>query len=124
MVTGKQNIAYSRSYKGFNKYNNNPKKGIKLKRDKLVKILCCFVLLFKVAMAIGVIGHYNQITEMNREVVQHERKLAELKQEQEHLKLEIASLTTLKRIESIAVNELGMYHPWEEKEPGLVATTH
>lgn len=123
MVLANQNIASKRNYKGFSNYNN-PKKGIKIKKDKIAKMLCCLVLMFQVAVAIGVVSHYNQITEMNREIVQYERKLVELKQEQEHLQLEIASLSTLKRIENIAVNELGMYHPWEEREPGLVATTH
>ncbi len=109
-------------YRNYERYNKKSEKRIKLKKNKLIKIFSCFFVLFHAAAAILLINHYNQVTKLNREVIHYEQKLGEFQEEQEHLKIEIANLRTLERIESIATNELGMNYPNEDKRPGLVAT--
>ncbi len=86
--------------------------------------MCCLFLLIIVFNAIQVVSHYNNINHISREIVSHETQLNELIDQKAHLKLQIASLRTLKRIEDIAVNELGMIYPREGIPSKLVATTN
>ncbi len=111
--------SYERNYERHNKKNVNR---FKLKKDRLVKIFGCIFVLIHAAVAILLVNHYNQITQLNKEIIYYEQKLGELHVKQDHLKIEIANLKTLERIEGIAINELGMYYPNEDKRPELVAT--
>ncbi len=114
----------SQNYWRYEDINNRPKRKIKLKKSRITKILCCLFLLISVLNAIFLISHYNKINHISREIVRYETQLKGLHEEQAHLKLQIAGLRTLKRIESIAVNELGMIYPREGHPNKLVATTN
>lgn len=86
--------------------------------------MCCLFLLVMFLSAIQLVSHYNKINHISREIVRHERQLNEFHDKKAHLKLQIANLRTLKRIEDIAVNELGMIYPREDIPTKLVATTN
>lgn len=56
-----------------------------------------------------------RLVELNLQVSDASRKLKNLEQEQRQLQLEVASLKTPARIETIAKRELGMVVPGEEQ---------
>lgn len=95
--------------------------GARPKEEKVFKLTCFFSVIFLMALAISLVGHYNMIIKANEEIVRYERELKELQQEQETIRIEIARLSTLRRVESIAMNELDMCYPNEGKKPDLVA---
>ncbi|MCR3923296.1 MAG: cell division protein FtsL [Firmicutes bacterium] len=73
-----------------------------------------------VVMAIAVISHYAYVVNVTRQVELATVKLDALQEEGKHLKLEIASLRTLGRLEEKAY-EIGMQYPGREQMVILTA---
>lgn len=65
-------------------------------------------------MAIAVISHFTQVVEAARQVELARSELQTLQEEGKHLKLSIASLNSLERLENEAY-ELGMQYPGREQ---------
>ncbi|UNC92880.1 cell division protein FtsL [Candidatus Contubernalis alkaliaceticus] len=122
LVAKQRQFQYQTDYKGQQDYQ--PQSKIKLKNNKLLKIFCFLSLFILLGMAITLVSHYNRVIAINNQIIQHERQLNALNEEQESLKIQIAQLSTLRRIEDIAINEIGMYYPQEGSEKSLVATTN
>lgn len=123
MIVAKQRqFSYQTGY--GRQQDDEPKERVKLKKSRLIKLSCFLSLFICLGMAIGLVSHYNQVIETNKQVIQHERHLNALYEEKEHLTLQIAQLSALKRIETFAMNEIGMYYPRESRGNSLVATTN
>ena len=123
MIVAKQRqFSYQSGYARQQAYQ--PRERIKLKKSRLIKISCFLSLFICLGMAIALVSHYNRIIAANKQVIQHERHLSALYEEKEHISLQIARLSALKRIETIAIDEIGMYYPREGREKSLVATTN
>ncbi len=123
MIVAKQRqFSYQSGYARQQTYQ--PRERIKLKKSRLIKISCFLSLFICLGMAIALVSHYNRIIAANKQVIQHERHLNTLYEEKEHISIQIAQLSALKRIETIAINEIGMYYPREGREKSLVATTN
>ena len=124
IVVKQRQFSYQTGYKNQQDYQPQSQGKMKLKKSRLLKIFCFLSLFILLGMAITLVGHYNRVIAVNNQIIQHERQLNALNEEQEHLKLQIAQLSTLKRIETIAINEIGMYYPREGREKSLFATTN
>ncbi|HHY38847.1 MAG TPA: hypothetical protein GX507_07990, partial [Clostridia bacterium] len=68
-------------------------------------IICVAIL---VALALALTARYAAIAKINFEISQLDKDLAELRAENERLEIQISRLSSLKRIEEIATNRLGM----------------
>lgn len=64
-----------------------------------------------VIMALVVVYRYGQINEINMQVNEQTRVRDALLGEQRHLKITLSSLSSLARIEQVAIEELGMKYP-------------
>lgn len=73
-------------------------------------IICVAIL---VALALALTARYAAIAKINFEISQLDKELAELRAENERLEIQISRLSSLKRIEEIATNRLGMKKPQE-----------
>lgn len=73
-------------------------------------ILCVAIL---VALALALTARYAAIAKINFEISRLDKDLAELRAENERLEIQISRLTSLERIEEIAMNKLGMKKPQE-----------
>ncbi|MDO9573940.1 MAG: cell division protein FtsL [Candidatus Contubernalis sp.] len=125
MIVAKQRqFSYQTGYKNQQDYQPQGQGKIKLKRSRSLKISCFLSLFILLGMAITLVGHYNRVIAVNNQIIQHERQLNALNEEQDHLRIQIAQLSTLKRIENIAINEIGMYYPQDDSQKSLVATTN
>ncbi len=86
------------------------------KRTSLVtKYAQVALVMFLAALAVSVIAHYTIIVGVSYQAGRLQREYSSLKEEQHHLKLDIARLTSLERIEAIAKNELGLVYPDAEQ---------
>lgn len=74
-----------------------------------VKRFCAGFLVL--ALALLVVFRYGQISQINMDINQGTKDLNVLVDEQRHLKIKIAELTGLERLEQIALGELGMHYP-------------
>ncbi len=123
MIVAKQRqFSYQTGY--GRQQEKQPKERIKLKKTRIFKISCFLLLFLCLGMAIALVSHYNHVIAVNKQILQHERQLNALYEEREQLTLQIAQLSALKRIEAIAINEIGMNYPREGREKSLVATTN
>ena len=66
------------------------------------------------SVAVSVVAHYSVLVGISYQTTRLQRQIAALKSQQYHLQLETARLSSLDRIEAIALNELGLVYP----EPG------
>jgi len=67
--------------------------------------------LLVIALALLVIYRYGQISQLNMEINRDNSTLNALTDEHRHLKISIAQLTALDRLEQLAMGELGMQYP-------------
>lgn len=67
--------------------------------------------LFVLALALIVIYRYGQISKLNIDINRDTGVLNALTDEQRHLKIKIAELTGLERLEKVALDELGLRYP-------------
>ena len=78
-------------------------------------LLLCVLIFLLIAVSIGLIAQYSRVIAVNYQVQQVDREISQLQEEKERLALEVRSLSSLERIETIAVNELGLQYP-EQKQ--------
>lgn len=83
------------------------------KLDVFKYLMICMILLTIVSV-FHVWSRY-KLVDLNLQISEASRLLKETEQEQKRLKLEVASLRTPARIESIAKSELGMALPTEQQ---------
>ena len=79
-------------------------------RLDMFKFLMVCMILFTIVSVFHVWSRF-KLVDLNLQISDSSRQLKETEQEQKRLKLEIASLRTPSRIESIAKGELGMALP-------------
>lgn len=74
-------------------------------------VLFCALMLLMIITGVGLIGMYGKVVAVNYQVEQSNRELAKLVEENEYLSIEVKKLSSLERIENIAINELGLQYP-------------
>jgi cell division protein FtsL len=79
-------------------------------RGALDTIICASLL---VLLALALTARYAAITRASFEISKLDRELSSVRAENERLQIQIARLTSLERIEEIAMNRLGMEKPGE-----------
>lgn len=83
-------------------------KRIHVSRENL--FLCGLILLL-ILVSAGLIAQYGRVVAANFQVQQVRREISRLQEERDHLFLEVRRLSSLERIEAIALNELGLQYP-------------
>lgn len=78
----------------------------------LRKVLAGFLVL---VLALVVIFRYGQISQINMEINRDTRILNALTDEQRHLNIKIAELTSFERLEQVALGKLGLHYPHSEQ---------
>lgn len=78
-------------------------------------LLLCGLILLLIAVSIGLIAQYSQVVALNYQIQQVDRQVAQLHKENERLTLDVRRMSSLERLESIAVHELGLQYP-EQKQ--------
>jgi len=73
------------------------------------------LILCLVAISVAFISNYSSVVAVQYEIQQVEREISQLKEKNAQLQAEAKKLGSLKRIEAIALNEIGLQYP-EEKE--------
>ncbi len=117
----KQKISYnpqhkpvhSRTARAQEKISSSPQQ--RLAGHPGESLLLCVLIFLLVTVSIGLIAQYSRVIAVNYQLQQVNRDIAQLQEEKEHLAIEVRSLSSLERIESIAVNELGLQYP-EQKQ--------
>ncbi len=69
------------------------------------------LILLLVITGVGLIGMHGRVVAINYQVEQTNREISHLLAEQESLKIEARKLSSLERIENIALTELGLQYP-------------
>jgi cell division protein FtsL len=88
--------------------------GLSFQRLDMFRFLMVCMVLLTVVSVFHVWSRFKLI-DLNLEISDLNRQLKEAEQEQKRLKLEVASLKTPSRIETIAKEELGMALPTEQQ---------
>ncbi len=88
--------------------------GLSLQRLDMFRFVMIGMVLLTVVSVFHVWSRY-KLVDLNLELADMNRQLKEAEQEQKRLKLEVASLRTPSRIETIATDELGMALPTEQQ---------
>jgi len=81
-------------------------------------MLLCGLLLCLIIISVGIISQYGRIVAGNYQLQQMRREITLLQEEREYLRIEVKRLSSLERIETIAINELGLQYP--EKRQWLI----
>jgi len=87
---------------------------LSLQRLDMFKFLMICMFLLTIVAVFHVWSRFKLI-DLNLQIAESNRQLKDAEQEQKRLELEVASLRTPSRIESIAKNELGMALPTEQQ---------
>jgi len=77
-------------------------------QEKLILVGCIFL---AVITGLMLAATHAQITDRNANIIQVKQEISDLQNANERLKLEIARLKSLDRIENIAMTQLGMVEP-------------
>ena len=88
--------------------------GLSIQRLDMFKSLMVGMVLLTIVSVFHVWSRFKLI-DLNLEIAEISRQLKEAEQEQKRLKLEVASLRTPSRIETITKDELGMALPTEQQ---------
>jgi cell division protein FtsL len=88
-------------------FSARPKR-ISLPRES--KLLCC-LLLCLIIISVGIISQYGRTVAGNFQLQKMRAELLLLQEERESLRIEVKRLSSLERIETIAINELGLQYP-------------
>ena len=88
--------------------------GLSLQRLDMFRFLMICMVLLTVVSVFHVWSRF-KLVDLNLQIADANRQLKEAEQEQKRLKLEVASLRTPGRIETIAKDELGMALPTEQQ---------
>jgi len=87
-------------------------------RSNWGSLFLCGILLCLVMTSVGLIAQYGRLVAGSYHVQQMQREIYQLQEERDHLLIEVKRLSSLERIEEIAVNELGLQYP--EKRQWLI----
>ncbi|MGF7185072.1 cell division protein FtsL [Desulfitispora alkaliphila] len=104
------------SFRKKKRYQQSNKKG-----TTKLRALTIFLVLLGFAVGIGLTAQYAKITSAGYEVLKLKDEIAQLETSNQRLHLQIAQLQSLERVESIAVNELGMV-PADRKDYKFLAS--
>ena len=74
------------------------------------KLFCALILLL-IITGVGLIGMHGRVVAINYKVEQANREISQLLSEKEYLNIEAGKLSSLERIEKIALTELGLQYP-------------
>lgn len=74
------------------------------------RLLCLLVLCF-ILISLGIITLYGRVIAGNYQIENMRRELLLLQEENESLQIEVKRLSSLERIENIALEELGLQYP-------------
>jgi cell division protein FtsL len=83
-------------------------------------LLFCGLIVCLIITSIVLINQYSRVLAVNYQIQQVGREISQLKEEQQHLLIEVKRLGSLERIEQIARNDLGLQYP--EKTQWLVVS--
>lgn len=73
--------------------------------------LLCALLLCLILISVGIISLYGRIIAGNYQLEKMRREFLLLQEERESLQIEVKRLSSLERIENIAINDLGLQYP-------------
>ncbi len=114
MLAARKNFSYAtatvpRQYQP--KRKENPRRTVRNKTVSIQKYAQIILITVVVLLAVSVTAHYTAIVGANYQISRIQKELNSLIKEREALRLEVATLNSLERIESIAKNELGLVYP-------------
>ncbi len=69
------------------------------------------LILLLIITGVGLIGMHGRVVAINYQLEQTNREISQLLAEQEYLNIEARKLSSLERIENIALTELGLQYP-------------
>lgn len=101
---------------GYDKVATPSRAGLDVSAHRLdiVRFLMICMVLFTIVSIFHVWSRF-RLVELNLQIGEASRQMKELEQEQKRLKLEVESLRTPARIETIAKRDLGMTAPQEHQ---------
>lgn len=88
-----------------------PQRVFRKKTGVIQKYAQMALVMFVFSVAVSVIGHYSILIGISFQTTRLQREISSLKDQQHHLQLEAARLSSLDRIEYIAKHELGLVYP-------------
>ncbi len=74
------------------------------------KLFCALILLL-IVTGVGLIGMHGRVVAINYQMERTNKEISQLLMEQEYLNIEAKRLSSLERIENIAITELGLQYP-------------
>lgn len=111
MVVAKRKPAYVVEPWRYPQREQRPQRVIRKKTAVIRKYAQVALVMFVFSVAVTVVGHYSVLTAISFQTTRLQREISALKDQQYHLQLKAASLSSLDRIEYIAKNELGLVYP-------------
>jgi cell division protein FtsL len=111
LVVAKRKPAYVAEPWRYPQRELKPQRVIRKKTGVIQKYAQVALVMFIFSVAVSVIGHYSVLTGISYKTTRMQREISSLKEQQYHLQLEAARLSSLDRIEYIAKNELGLVYP-------------
>ncbi len=111
MVVAKRKPAYVVEPWRYPQREQRPQRVIRKKTGVIRKYAQIALVMFVFSVAVSVVGHYSVLTGISFQTTRLQREISALKDQQYHLQLEAARLSSLDRIEYIAKNELGLVYP-------------
>lgn len=73
-------------------------------------LLFCGLIFCLIIISVSLISQYSRVLAVNFKINQVGREISQLKEEQEHLTIEVKRLASLDRIETIARDDLGLQY--------------
>ncbi len=114
MLAARKNFSYAATSvpKRYQpKRKESPRTTVRTKTAIVKKYAQIILVTIVASLAVSVIAHYTAIIGVNYQINRAQRELNSSIEKREALRLEVASLRSLERIESIAKNELGLIYP-------------
>ncbi len=114
MLPARKNLSYTATAMPERyqpKRRENPRRAVSNKTVRIQKYAQILLIIVVVSLAVSVIAHYTAIIGVNYQINRAQKELNASIIEGKALRLEVATLGSLERIESIAKNELGLVYP-------------
>ncbi len=115
MVVAKKKPAYAVEPWRYPQREEKPRKVLRKKTALMQKYAQVFLVMVIFTVAVSVIAHYSVLMGISFQTTRMHREIVSLKSEQHHLKLEAARLSSLDRIEAIALEQLNLVYPEENQ---------
>ncbi len=115
MLVAKRKHAYAVEPWRYPNWEEKPRKVVRKKARVLQKYAQVALVMFVFSVAVSVLAHYSMLLGISYQTGRLRKEITALKSEQYHLQLEAAGLNSLDRIESIALEELGLIYPAENQ---------